>query len=116
MRSQTGLQGNSLSFQPILIYSLTTAKEAAETVLQLLTLGTGHFLKDDLVEVASICPDGWQNGLQALTTGIACPMLATLLQPELRHGIRDLFLNILLCTGTIVDDNLLRDQEGACNG
>ena len=90
--------------------------EATETVLQLLALALCHFQKDDLVVVTSKFLDAWQNCLKTLTAGIAFPMLATLLQPELLQGSNNLFLNFLTCTGTIAYDNLLSDEEYPWNG
>jgi hypothetical protein len=85
-------------------------------VLQKLSLALCHFPKDDLIVVASIFLDAWQNCLKTLTAGIAVPMHATLLQPERLHGSTDLFLNFLTLTFTVVYDNLLRDEEGTWNG
>ena len=85
-------------------------------VLQLLALALCHFEKDDLIVVASIFLDARQNGLKALTAGMAFPVLAALLQPECLQSSTDLLLNFLTCTGTIVYDNLLRDEEDFWNG
>src|SRR5207245_9149732 len=97
--------------QLLSVHCLAPTHEAAETVLQLLALTLCHVQKDDLVVVASKFLDAWQNCLKTLAAGIAFPMLATLLQPELLQGSNNLFLNILTRTGTIAYDNLLCDEE-----
>src|SRR6266487_1991492 len=101
-------------FQSLSIYRLTTVHEAAETVLQLLALALCHFQKDDLIVVASVFLDAWQNCLKTLTAGIAVPMLATFFQPERLHGNTDLFLNFL--TFMVAYDNFVRDKEHSRNG
>src|SRR5438874_20903 len=103
-------------FQSLSIHCLTPTHEATETVLQLLALALCHFLKDDLMVVASIFLDVGPNGLQTLTAGMAAPMLAMLLQSERLHGSTDLLLNFLTLTFTIAYDNLLRDEERMWNG
>src|SRR6266699_6952177 len=112
----TGDNVLSFQFQSLPVHRLTPTHKAAETVLQLLALTLCHFQKDDLVVVASKFLDAWQNCLKTLTAGIAFPMLATLLQPELLQGSNNLFLNFLTCTGMIAYDNLLSDEEYPWNG
>ncbi len=85
----------SFQFQSLPVHRLTPTHEAPKTVLQLLTLAFCHVQKDNLVVVAGKFLDAWQNYLKTLSAGIAFPMLATLLQPELRQGSNDLFLNFL---------------------
>src|SRR6266568_986671 len=88
-------------FQSLSIHRLTPTHEAGEMVLQLLALALCHFQKDDLIVVASIILDVWQNDLKTLTAGSAFPILATFLQPELLQGSNDLLLNFLSRTFTI---------------
>jgi len=106
----------SFQLQSLSVHRLAPTHEAAETVLQLLALTLCHVQKDDLVVVASKFLDAWQNCLKTLTAGIAFPMLATLLQPELLQGSNDLFLNFLTSTGMIAYDDLLSDEEYPWNG
>src|SRR5579863_10444861 len=97
-------------FQPLLIHRLATVYEAAKTVLQLLALAPCHFLKDDLIVVASIFLNVRPDGFETLTASNAFPMLATFLQPECLHGSTDLLLNFLTCSSMITYDHLLRNK------
>src|SRR5579859_7799174 len=102
--------------QVLSIHCLTPTHEAAETMLQQFWLAPGHFLKDDLVVVASVFFDAGSNSLQTFTAGRAASMLATLLQPELFHGSSDLLLYILIRTFMLVYDRLVRDEEDTHKG
>jgi hypothetical protein len=90
-------------FQSLSIHCLTTTREAAETVLQKLSLTLCHSLKDDLIVVASKFLDAGSDGFETLTASCAFPMLTTFLQPERLHGSTDLLLNFLTVSIVLED-------------
>src|SRR5262249_1256520 len=85
-------------------------------MLQLLEIALGHFLKDDLIVVASKFLNTGPHGFETLAESSAFPMLATLLRPERLHGGSDLLLNVLICAGMIAYDHLVCNEEGTWNG
>lgn len=91
-------------------------QEASETVLQEFEIPLCHFLKDDLIVIASKFLGRWPDGFEALRSSNAFPMFATFLYPECLHSSTDLFDNIFIRAFTMAADRLLREQEGIWNG